>query len=278
MIGTLRLVFTTILIVVWILVLIPFHLIGVKIGGRAAGMFTPLWHRLVIRLLGIRVNVVGRPADARPLLLLSNHTSWLDIIVLASVAPVSFIAKKEVASWPVFSWLAKLQRSIFVDRERRQATGESASEVAKRLEAGDIIVLFAEGTSSDGNRVLPFRSALVGAAQQAISTAGTATVQPVALVYTRWQGIPIGRQHRPHIAWYGGADLVPHLNRIMREGAIDVHVIFGPARRLGAGDNRKVITAEAGAWVRRVAAEVNAGRDPADLSVGPVAPDAPAGA
>ena len=102
--------------------------------------------------------------------------------------------------------------------------------MAGRLSKGDIIVLFAEGTSSDGNKVLPFRSALVGAAQRAIEDGGAATVQPVAIAYRKMLGLPLGRQHRPLVAWYGGTDLLPHLKRVLSEGGIDVHVVFGPAR------------------------------------------------
>ena len=252
-----------------LLLLTPFHLIGVMIGGRAASAVPPYWHRFVLRLVGVRVRVTGELARERPLLLLSNHMSWLDIEVLGALAPVSFIAKKEVASWPVFGWLAKLQRSVFIDRERRHATGEKAEEVATRLSSGDVIVLFAEGTSSDGNRVLPFRSALVGAAQRALSAAegggGGATIQPVAIAYRRMGGVPLGRQHRPHVAWYGGMNLVPHLKRVLAEGGIDVDVVFCPAVRLGADADRKRVTAEAGALVRRLVAGLNAGRAPEEL-------------
>lgn len=246
-----------------ILVVLPFHLAAMAIGGRTAMRVAPLWHRFVARLLGLRIQVTGAPAASRPLLLLSNHTSWLDITVLAAVAPVSFIAKKEVAGWPVVGWLAKLQRSVFIDRERRHSVGAKAREVAGRLSNGDIIVLFAEGTSSDGNRVLPFRSALLGAAQQAIAADDrTATIQPVALAYTKMLGIPLGRQHRPQVAWYGGTDLLPHLRRVLSDGAIDVHVVFGPPRTLRKGDDRKRVASETGELVRRVVAAINRGTAP----------------
>ena len=81
------------------------------------------------------------------------------------VAPVSFVAKQEVASWPFVSWLAKLQRSVFVDRNRRNEVGDKANEILERLAGGDHIVLFAEGTSSDGNSVVPFKTALFAAAK-----------------------------------------------------------------------------------------------------------------
>jgi 1-acyl-sn-glycerol-3-phosphate acyltransferase len=224
-----------------------------------------LWQRFVCSLMGIRVTVIGEPASGRPLLLLSNHTSWLDIPILAGVAPVSFVAKKEVATWPVVGFLAKTQRSVFVDRERRGATGAHADEMAGRLSQGDILVLFAEGTSSDGNRVLPFRSALVGAAQRAIADGGSATIQPVAIAYRRMLGLPLGRQHKPLVAWYGGTDLLPHLKRVLSEGAIDVEIVFGPARTLTARDDRKQTTQQAGDTVRRLVAALNAGRSPDEV-------------
>ena len=122
------------------------------------------YHKLVCRLLGIRVKVIGSLDTARPALLVSNHVSWLDIPALSSAGPVCFVAKAEVSRWPFVSLLAKLQRTVFVDRTRRTLVKNKASEIADRLAQGDNIVLFAEGTSSDGNRVLPFRSSLFSAA------------------------------------------------------------------------------------------------------------------
>ena len=263
MLGQIRFFGTVLLAALALAVLLPFHVVAIWIGGRSTMKVAQLWQRFVCFLMGIRITVTGAPADDRPLLLLSNHNSWLDIPVLASVAPVSFIAKQEVAGWPVVGFLARTQRTVFVDRDRRQATGEQADEVAGRLSKGDIMVLFAEGTSSDGNKVLPFRSALVGAAQRAIAEGadgGVATVQPVAIAYPQMLGLPLGRQHRPLVAWYGGTDLLPHLKRMLSEGGVDVNVVFGPAHRLSARDDRKKVTQEAGDLVRRLVAGVNAGR------------------
>jgi 1-acyl-sn-glycerol-3-phosphate acyltransferase len=262
MLGRIRFIMTAALASVALAVLFPFHLIAVSLGGRSTMVVAQLWQRFICRLIGIRIKVTGVPSPDRPLLLLSNHSSWLDIPVLASVAPVSFIAKKEIADWPLVGFLARAQRSVFVDRARRHATGAHADEVAGRLSKGDIIVLFAEGTASDGNKVLPFRSALIGAAQRAIEGGGTAMVQPVALAYPKMLGLPLGRQHRPLVAWYGGTDLLPHLRRILSEGGIDVHVVFGPARRLATNDDRKAVAKETGDIVRQVVARLNSGRGP----------------
>jgi 1-acyl-sn-glycerol-3-phosphate acyltransferase len=272
MLGNIRFFGTVVLASLALAVLFPIHLVWMKLSGRSSMKVAQLWQRFACFLIGIRVHVTGAPAGERPLLLLSNHSSWLDIPILASVAPVSFIAKSEVAGWPVVSFLARAQRTVFVDRNARHATGARADEVAGRLSQGDIIVLFAEGTSSDGNKVLPFRSALVGASQRAIEDSGAATVQPVAIAYRRMQGLPLGRQHRPLVAWYGGTDLLPHLRRVLSEGGIDVEVVFGPAHTLTARDNRKTVTNEAGALVRRLVATLNAGRDPAEVLEKQVAP------
>lgn len=260
MVGSIRFVGTVTLAALALGLLLPFHLVAVRRGGHSTMKVAQLWQRFVCFLIGIRITVTGAPAGERPLLLLANHTSWLDIPVLASVAPLSFIAKSEVARWPVVGFLARTQRTVFVDRNNRHATGEKADEVAGRLSKGDIIVLFAEGTSSDGNRVLPFRSALVGAAQRAIGDGGVATVQPVAIAYRKMLGLPLGRQHKPRVAWYGGTDLLPHLKRVLSEGGIDVEVVFGPPHRLTAGEDRKALTRDAGDLVRRTVAALNAGR------------------
>jgi 1-acyl-sn-glycerol-3-phosphate acyltransferase len=265
--GFIRFYGTATIAALALILLLPFHLVAVAIGGRSAMRVAQLWQRFVCFMIGVRVTVCGRPAADRPLLLLANHTSWLDIPVLASVAPVSFVAKQEIANWPVIGFLARAQRSVFIDRDRRNSVGAQAAEMAGRLSRGDAIVLFAEGTSSDGNHVLPFRSALVGAAQRAMATNGSATVQPVAIAYQRMHGLPLGRQHRPLVAWYGAADLFPHLKRVLSEGGIDVRVVFGPPYRLTAGDDRKALTQAAGAYVRRLVPALNAGREvPAILS------------
>ena len=169
-------------------------------------------------MFGLRIEVNGRLARDAPVLVLANHVSWLDISVIGSLGPLSFVAKSEVERWPVVGLFARLQRTVFIDRARRAHTAEVNATVARRLAGGDIIVLFPEGTSSDGNRVLPFRSSLVGAARAALSASGAGTIQlqPLAITYTRRNGLPLTRRDRPEIAWYGDMDLAPHLAALIR--------------------------------------------------------------
>ena len=143
----------------------PVQALLLRVGSSGARAFPHWYHRQVCRLLGIRIHIDGAVVRDRPVLLVANHTTWLDIPVLSAVAPVSFVAKKEVGTWPFVSSLARLQRSVFVDRTRRTAVGQAAGEILARLAQGDTVVLFAEGTSSDGNRVLPFMTSLFAAAK-----------------------------------------------------------------------------------------------------------------
>ena len=160
---------------------------------------------------------VGEPVRGRSVLFVSNHVSWVDIVVIGSIVPVAFVAKREVASWPLVGITAKVQRTVFVDRARRHQAANAIGEIVQRLASGTSVVLFAEGTSSDGNRVLPFRSTLVGAVKEASAQAGSGIlIQPMSIAYTGQHGIPMGRQHRPLVAWYGDLDFMPHIKRLHR--------------------------------------------------------------
>lgn len=221
------------------------------------------YHRLICRVLGIRVITIGRPMDGHPLLIVANHTSWLDISVITAVAPVVFIAKREVATWPVFGLLAKLQRSVFVDRTRRHNTAAVNNEIAQRLAGGDPVLLFGEGTSSDGNRVLTFRTALIGSARDALAQAEHVKrvwIQPLSIAYTAMLGLPLGRQSRNNVAWYGSTSLWPHLYRLVACGAVDVVVTWGEPIPYEELSDRKVIAQQAEKQVRALTVAALRGR------------------
>jgi len=233
-----------VVLVTMTLVLIPLQWISILLRAPTRRLIPVGYHRAVCALLGIRIRVVGERTQQRPLLLVANHTSWLDVPVITAVAPVVFVAKQEVASWPLLGLLAKLQRSVFVDRGRRQKTSQVNAEIAQRLAAGDPVVLFGEGTSSDGNRILPFRTALIGAARDALA-AGTpgasVMIQPLSIAYVGLNGLPMGRQHRHLAAWYGDMDFVSHLRSLLRHGALDVVVSWGDPIPYQAGSDRKAV-------------------------------------
>ncbi|MCC7252241.1 MAG: 1-acyl-sn-glycerol-3-phosphate acyltransferase [Hyphomicrobium sp.] len=215
-----------------------------RVSPQGARRFPHWYHRQVCRLMGVRFSIEGGILPDRPVLVVSNHTSWLDIPVLSAVAPLSFIAKKDVARWPFVSWLAKLQRSVFVDRERRSAVGEATNEIMARLAAGDAVVLFAEGTSSDGNRVLPFKTSLFAAAKptaRAAEAAGPSdvVVQTLSVVYTRLHGVPINRWARPVVGWFGDMEMQSHAWELLKAGPLDVRIRIGAPIPLDSFADRK---------------------------------------
>jgi 1-acyl-sn-glycerol-3-phosphate acyltransferase len=220
------------------LALVPLQMIFVLLRLRLAERLPVFYHRLCCRILGFDLVTVGAISQARPTLFVSNHTSYLDIPVLGATGPLSFVAKSEVANWPGFGLLAKLQRTVFVDR-KRGTTHQQRDGLQKRLDAGDNLVLFPEGTSNDGNRVLAFRSALLSVAERETDGGQPLMVQPVSVSYTAINGIPLGYSLRPLLAWYGDMTLGSHLWAFCRLGRIRVVVEFHPVTTIGQFLSRK---------------------------------------
>jgi lyso-ornithine lipid O-acyltransferase len=159
-----------------------------------------LFHKIMVRVLSIKIIQQGSFA---PCLRVSNHLSWLDIVVLGSLGKMSFIAKSDVAQWPLFGLLAKLQRTIFVERDNRQKVVESLRVIKARLNASPLM-LFGEGTTSDGSCVLPFLSSLI-----------VTPVQPIVIYYEEVE----------RIAWHGEMTLLPHFWAIFKRPQTKVKVI-----------------------------------------------------
>jgi 1-acyl-sn-glycerol-3-phosphate acyltransferase len=250
-----RFIAVLLVITVLTLLLLPLQVIAIAFNLRLQRSLPHLYHRIVCALFGVRIRQVGVRTMDSPVLILSNHVSWLDICVITALAPVVFIAKSEVARWPVFGFLSKLQRTIFIDRQARHKTGAATREIGDRLLGGDAVVLFAEGTSSDGIRILPFRSALIGAVHHALGESThhkSITVQPMSLAYVRVDGLPVGRAFRERVAWYGDADLIPHFIGVLASGAIDITVSWGDAVAYDMSADRKQIARDAEAAVRRM--------------------------
>src|SRR6266536_4216534 len=174
------------------------------------------WCRFACRVLGIRVTTLG--AMPRSGLLVCNHLSYLDIIVLSSIRPCIFVAKRDVAGWPLFGWLARAAGTIFVDRSSRLAASRGVDSMRKAIESGAVVVLFGEGTSSDGAPVLPFKSALLEPALQSCCriTAG-------AIDYSLENGLVADE-----VCYWRDMTLVPHLLNLFTKPAISAKLAFAP--------------------------------------------------
>ncbi len=205
--------------------------------GSGCRRFPKLYWRAVCRCIGLRVACTGACAEpgatvGRGVLYVANHVSWLDIPALGSVLPAGFVAKQEVRGWPLVSLIARLGRTVFV-RRRRHSVREELAMMRARLAQGDALVLFPEGTSSDGSRVLPFYSAFLAVVTHAGDGAPVPLVQPVSVAYDRLAGLPAGRATRPLFAWYGAMDLAPHCWHLLQQrscrASVVLHEAFDPA-------------------------------------------------
>jgi 1-acyl-sn-glycerol-3-phosphate acyltransferase len=216
------------------LVLVPVQAILIAAKSPWSRHLPTFYHRVCCRIFGFRLDLVGTPSTHRPTLFVANHTSYLDITILGAALEGSFVSKAEVSRWPVFGWLAKLQRTIFVERADRVGAARQRDAIRRRLDAGDNLILFPEGTSSDGIHLLPFKTTLFAAAEDP-----RVVVQPVSVAYQRLDGIPLGRFYRPFFAWYGDMTMWPHVWIALGMGQLTVAIAFHSPVRFADFGTRK---------------------------------------
>ena len=234
---------TAALVLGWTLALLPLQMLAFRRRGSLSRYLPVLYHRVAARIIGLRIDVVGRPVAQKSVLFVANHASWLDIVVLGSVLEAGFITKDDVAAWPGIGLLARLQGSVFISR-RRYRTRDQADQIAARLKDGQSLVLFPEGTSNDGRRTLTFRSGYFSVAER-WSGPAPLPVQPVSIAYVRHHGLPIGRNDMPAFAWYGDMELLPHLwNLMCHGGAFEARVEFHEAQSMAGYPSRKELAAQ----------------------------------
>ena len=208
-----------ILIIVFPMVLISFFF------GRAfpalKNWFPVIFHRLLVLLLSIKIEYEGRLKDYKSCnLFVSNHLSYLDISILGSMFPIIFVAKSEVKNWPILGFLSKLASTVFIKRVRSDSIVQK-NKIFNLLSEGKKLLIFPEGTTSDGNRVLPFKSSLFSSLENQ-----NFIIQPITLIYSKLNGMPINRWLRPVIAWYGNMELIPHLSILKNIKSIHVKIIY----------------------------------------------------
>lgn len=243
------------LLLAWTLPCAAIQSVLLRLPGRGKERFARVYWSGVRRILGLRITVLGRLPEVRPVLFAVNHSSWLDIIALGSVLPACFVAKGEVGEWPGFRVIARLGRTVFVSRKRAGVRREGG-DMLQRLAEGDNLILFPEGTTSDGCRVRRFESAFF-----ALTQGETAPyVQPVTLVYDRIEGLPVRRRDRPMLSWYGDMDLLTHFPAIARLGSFHATLVLDAVIPPAAYANRKQLCAALEARIAANAAALRQGR------------------
>ncbi len=246
---------------VWTIGLAPVQYVASRLRLPVARRLPRFYHRTLCRILGIRFEIIGRRSRRRPTLFIANHTSYLDIPIMGALLEASFVAKQEIKKWPIFGLLARLQNSIFIDRGATRQAHAQTEHLRHRLAARGSLILFPEGTTSDGNRLLPFKSALLAVAEQPVR-GKSLLVQPVSVAYTHLDGIPLGHHLRPLFAWYGDMELLPHLWQLAGLGRLTVTVTFSEPVNARDFASRKVLCAHANTVIAESLAASLSGRWP----------------
>ena len=225
-----------IMFVIWTIISVFFHLFVFLLPKKFFFIFMKSYFKGLILFFGIKINLYG-DKQKKNVIYFCNHTSYLDILILGSQLNALFVAKSEIAKWPIINKLTALGKTIFVNRKQHLKARNQVSKISKFLDSGYNIIIFPEGTSGDGTRILPFKSSLFEIGM--ISSNKEIQVQPVSLTYTSFDGLPINRIFRPFFAWYGSMDLIPHVWNFIGLGNCEVKLHFHEPKKAKFFSNRK---------------------------------------
>lgn len=227
-------------IIAWLVLTLPLMVVQsflLIVGWTRASALLPVWyHRTLAYIFGVRIKRIGQVVRKKPTIYVANHTTYFDIMVLGAYVPGRFMAKAEIAKWPLIGWLAKLQRTVFIER-RRTVAGDQRQQMIDLLKQRQSLVFFPEGTTGDGNRIMPFKSTLFAALED--HQMSDILVQPVTLAYTAINGMPMGRHMRALLSWMGDVDMVSHPWIVLGLGEVTVELTFHPPIRAGDCTDRK---------------------------------------
>ncbi len=188
------------------------------------------WSKRFLQLLGVAVKVNGQPLQKGPLMVVINHVSWLDILVMLAAQPVCFVSKSEVRHWPIIGWLATNVGTLYIERANRRDAMRVVHQIAESLEAGHLIGIFPEGTTSDGKSLLPFHGNLLQAA-----IASGSPVQPVALRF-----IEVSGELSMSPTYVGDDTLLSSVWRMLRADPVTAQLDFLPSMESQGLDRREL--------------------------------------
>ncbi len=232
------------------------YVLTMPLSRRAQQRVQRRWCAGVAWAAGLEIHASGAPAEGRgPTIFLVNHVSYFDIPAFGALVDATFVAKSEVAAWPLFGHFSRLTSTVFIPRRARRAA-EQVRLLRARLDRGENLVVFPEGTNSDGTAVLAFKSSLLEAAAPGRGCPAV-TVQPVSLAYLRLRtGQPLIGPRADLFAWVGADDMLPHLWRALGSPGAVAQIRFHPPLAPALAADRKALARAAEEVVRTGVAEL----------------------
>ncbi|MFZ4540393.1 MAG: lysophospholipid acyltransferase family protein [Rickettsiales bacterium] len=232
--------FVSIILLMFVPVLLLWGFHMEKLRGQAVRFF----FATIGRISGVRLRVEGTVSDLRPLMLVANHTSYLDIFVLGSLLPLSFTPKIEIRSWPIIGFFCVLADCVFIER-RPTDMQRAQEEMAARLNTGKVLGLFPEGTTGDGFHVMPFKSGFLSLVED-----HDLPLQPVSLAYTHIGKTPLNANNRDKVAWIGEASFVSHFWHLLKFPNVNVVATLYEVERIANYEDRKQLAKQCETIIR----------------------------
>ena len=236
--SILRLVSILIFLLLVIIISIPIQIFFNMIGFKLKKLYPQYFYRLIKLVIGININFDKTKINKANLgvLYIANHVSWFDIICLGTLLKARFIAKKEVSEMGIFGFLAKLSNTFFIDNVNKSKIIEYNHFIQKKLRNGENFIIFPEGTTSDGNGILDFKSSML---ECAFDKNNQINIQPISICYTKINNVPMGIYLRRNIAWVGDTPMIVAMVNFLRSGRITVDIIFHDLMSINNFRNRK---------------------------------------
>lgn len=244
-VSKIKLAISLLMLISWMLLLVPIFWLGSALRIPGVQSLVPVFHKGVLWCFNIEVVTEGELMTSRPCLYISNHISYLDIFVLGSKVPGTYIAKAEVASWPLFGTLAKLQKTLFIERKGRKVANQ-IEQVQRHLLDNSNLVLFPEGTSSIGTHVAPFHSSFFQAADN-----NQVTIQPITITYTHYKNQRMDRQARDFYSWYKPRKIATHFLNGLGLGRGRAKLTFHDPLKFADFDSRKACSTHCETVIRQ---------------------------
>ncbi len=220
----------------WTIICLTMHIIVSKVSLKNFFIFYKIFFKGLVKIFGIKIKLSGIK-EGKNIVYISNHVSYLDVFVLGSIIDGIFVAKSEIDSWPLINKICALGKTIFINRRDILGIKKQMQSIQENLKAGFNVIIFPEGTSSDGSKVLPFKSSLFGLIDSNIKE--KFKIQPISIFYEKLDGTPVDRNFRPFFAWFGNMDLLPHAWQFLGLGFSEVKLNFHKAIKFSKFKNRK---------------------------------------